>query len=62
MILYQFRKQIEDIINNSGMSIDAVYYILKDVMNEVTTVYNIEIEKEELKRQEEKEQDELDKE
>lgn len=40
MIFRNFRKNIEDVINNSGMSIDAVYYILKDVMIEVEKLYN----------------------
>lgn len=46
MILKNFRKQIEDIINQSGLSIDAVYFVLKDILNEVTQIYE-DIAKEE---------------
>ena len=59
MILKNFRKQIEDIINQSGLSIDAVYFVLKDILNEVTQIYENVAKEEELqaalKEQEEKE-------
>lgn len=59
MILKDFRKQIEDIINQSGLSIDAVYFVLKDIFNEVTQIYVDATREEELqaalKEQEEKE-------
>ena len=59
MILKDFRKQIEDIINQSGLSIDAVYFVLKDILNEVTQIYeNVAKEEEQqaaLKEQKEKE-------
>ena len=61
MILKDFRKQIEDIINQSGLSIDAVYFVLKDILNEVTQIY-VDAAKEEelqaaLKEQGEKEKE-----
>ena len=49
MILRNLRKQIEDIINQSGLPIDAIYFVLKDILNEVTEIYNNEIAKEEMK-------------
>ena len=61
MILKDFRKQIEDIINQSGLSIDAVYFVLKDILNEVTQIYADAAREEELqaalKEQEEKEKE-----
>ena len=48
MILKDFRKQIEDIINQSGLSIDAVYFVLKDILNEVTQIYENVAKEEEL--------------
>lgn len=61
MILKDFRKQIEDIINQSGLSIDAVYFVLKDILNEVTQIYENAAKEEELqaalKEQEEKEKE-----
>lgn len=61
MILKDFRKQIEDIINQSGLSIDAVYFVLKDILNEVTQIYEDAAREEELqaalKEQEEKEKE-----
>lgn len=62
MILKDFRKQIEDIINQSGLSIDAVYFVLKDILNEVTQIYeNVAKEEEQqqaaLEEQEKKEKE-----
>ena len=52
MILRNLRKQIENIINQSGLPIDAIYFILKDILNEVTEIYNNEIAKEEIQKAE----------
>ena len=52
MILRNLRKQIENIINNSGLPIDAIYFVLKDILNEVTEIYNNEIAKEEIQKAE----------
>lgn len=61
MVLTDFRKAMETLINNSGLSIDCIYFVMKDVFNEVTQIYNdiktqeeIELQK---KLEEEKEQD-----
>lgn len=48
MILKNFRKQIEDIINQSGLPIDAVYFVLKDILSEVTQIYENVAKEEEL--------------
>ena len=50
MILRDFRKQIEDIINQSGLPIDAIYFVLKDILNEVSEIYNNEVAKEEMQK------------
>ena len=50
MILRDFRKQIENIINQSGLPIDAIYFVLKDILNEVSEIYNNEIAKEEMQK------------
>ena len=39
MILYKFRKDLENLINNSGLTIDAAYFVLKDVMSEIDELY-----------------------
>ena len=52
MILRDFRKQIEDIINQSGLPIDAIYFVLKDILNEVSEIYNNEVTKEEMQKAE----------
>ena len=46
MILYNFRRDLENLINNSGLSIDAVYFVLKDVMSEIEDLYRQEIQRE----------------
>ena len=60
MILRDFRKQLEKVINESGLPIDAVYFVLKDILNEATQIYENTIREEEqqqaaLKEQEKKE-------
>lgn len=46
MIFRNFRKQIENIINQSGLPIDAIYFVLKDVLAEVSEIYQKEMAKE----------------
>lgn len=48
MILYNFRKDLENLINNSGLPIDAAYFVLKDIMREIDSIYTQEIEREEI--------------
>lgn len=55
LVLRDFRKKCEDIINNSGLPIDAVYYILKDIFEEVTNIYNQEMIKEDENKKKEEE-------
>ena len=50
MICRNMRKQIENIINQSGLPIDAIYFVLKDILNEVSEIYNNEITKEEMQK------------
>lgn len=40
MIFNNLRKNITDLINQSGIPIDGVYYILKDILAEVVEVMN----------------------
>ena len=61
MIFRNFRKQIENIINQSGLPIDAIYFVLKDVLVEVSEIYQKEISKEDQEAAaaaQEKEEDE----
>ena len=48
MILRNLRTQFENIINQSGLPIDAIYFVLKDILNEVSEIYNNEVAKEEM--------------
>lgn len=62
MILRDFRKQLEKVINESGLPIDAVYFVLKDILNEATQIYENTIKEEEqqqaiLEEQEKKEKE-----
>ena len=61
MIFRNFRKQIENIINQSGLPIDAIYFVLKDVLAEVSEIYQREMSKEDQEAAaaaQEKEEDE----
>ena len=45
MILNDLRKNITDVLNQSGLSIDAIYFVMKDVMNEIVDIYNQQVKK-----------------
>lgn len=46
MILNDFKNNIIEIINESNLTIDAVYYVMKDIMGDITTTYNLTLQKE----------------
>ena len=46
MILYKFRRDLENLINNSGLTIDAAYFVLKDIMSEIDSLYKEQIKRE----------------
>ena len=50
LVLKNLRKQMEDAINNSGLPIDAIYFILKDILNEVTQICENVAKEEELQQ------------
>ena len=52
MIAKKCREMIVDILNHSEMSIDTVYYMMKDIMNELTTLYEQYNQQQELAAQE----------
>lgn len=52
MIAKKCREMIVDILNHSDMSIDTVYYMMKDIMNELTTLYEQYNQQQELAAQE----------
>ena len=43
LYLKNLRKQLEVVINNSWVSIDAAYYVVKDILNELTEIMTNEI-------------------
>lgn len=46
MILNDFKNNIIKIINESSLTIDAVYYVMKDIMGDITATYNLTLQKE----------------
>lgn len=65
LVLKNLRKQMEDAINNSGLPIDAVYFVLKDILNEATQIYENTIREEQqqqaaLEEQKKKEKESTD--
>lgn len=44
MMLSKMREDIVKVMNESELPIDAVYFVLKDIMNEVVNQYNYYIE------------------
>ena len=56
MKMYDFKYKLLDIVNQSGLTIEEVYYIWKDIYEELTTTYNnllIKEQEEKDKQQEE---------
>ncbi len=58
MILRDMRKQIENIINQSGLPIDMIYFLFKDILIEIENIYNQECIKEDAAASTKKSQDE----
>ena len=46
MLLQDLRQEITNLINQSNLPIDAVYYVMKDIMNEVVEIYNQQLQQE----------------
>lgn len=40
MRMYDFKNKLTEIINQSGLSIEEVYYVLKDLFDEISMVYD----------------------
>ena len=51
--MYNFKNQLIDLINSSNLTIEQIYYILKDLFDDVTRQYNFEIQKNLEKQQKE---------
>lgn len=43
MNLIELRQNISNIINQAGLPVDAVYFVMKDIMNEITDLYSQQI-------------------
>ena len=50
MRMYDFKYKLLDIINQSGLTIEEVYYIWKDIFEELTANYNDLLVKEQQER------------
>ena len=48
MILTDLRKNITNTINQSNLSIDVIYFVMKDIMNEIIGLYNQQLRQEEM--------------
>ena len=46
MVLNELRQNISNTINDSHLSIDAIYFVLKDIYKEVEQLYYLECQKE----------------
>ena len=62
MVLRDLRKNIEDIVNQSNLSIDCIYFVFKDLMNQIENVYNQEIQREFIEQQKRKDEEDNNKE
>ena len=44
--LYNFKNNMVNIINNSGLPVGVVYYIMKDLLNDIQNAYENTLKKE----------------
>ena len=51
------KEKLYTAVNESGLSIVPVYYVMKDMMNEVIMIYNAELKKLAAQEQQPKEED-----
>ena len=51
------KEKLYTAVNESGLSIVPVYYVMKDMMNEVIMIYNAELKKIATQEQQSKEED-----
>lgn len=51
------KEKLYTAVNESGLSIVPVYYVMKDMMNEVIMIYNAELKKLAAQEQQSKEED-----
>ena len=58
MRMYDFKNKLAEMINQSGLSIEEVYYIWKDLFDEITINYNSVIKQEQQERLKQQEQEE----
>lgn len=52
MNLMELRQSISLTINQSGLTADAVYFVLKDILSEVAEIYNQQVHNNEATAQE----------
>lgn len=57
MVLRDLRKNIENVVNQSNLSIDCIYFVFKDLMNEIENIYNQEIQREFIEQQKKNEEE-----
>ena len=58
--LNNFKTNMVNEINNSGLPVGVVYYIMKDLLNDIQTVYETTLKKEKEQTQENKETEKTD--
>lgn len=62
MVLRDLRKNIENVVNQSNLSIDCIYFVFKDLMNEIENIYSQEIQREFIEQQKRKDEEDNNKE
>jgi hypothetical protein len=55
MNLMELRQNISNVINQSGLTVDGVYFVLKDILSEVAEIYNQQIHNNEATAQQSQE-------
>ena len=46
MILDNLKNKIIEVVNESNLPVDAIYFVMKDIMSEIVEQYNITLQQE----------------
>ena len=61
LTMNQTKNELINLLNNANLTVEQIYYILKDLFEDVARQYNAMIEEEQRKEKEEKEKKEEEK-
>ena len=62
MQLEDFKKEVINVVNDSHLPIDVVYYVFKDIMGEIANTYSQTLQQEAVEKQKQQEENQTEEE